>query len=201
MLWINKVSTREEDSHETFLFSAPAWSVFWMQWAKVHFPIWPLEGRLTLLAAMMLSQKQIGKLCASLQPLCIIEIQWWPHVHNCECMCLCTCAPSYRCHRPRRPAGCWWTVCCQKRWDPESSTASSGNRLSSTCHILRDRQKQRNVIQKREKKEELKCTDLRHVIAFPAAKRSSHLLSSPPAEMGLWCMCKCVCQCVMRRRV
>lgn len=35
----------------------------------------------------------------------------------------------------------------RKRWDPESSTGSSENHLSSTCHILEDGQREREVCQ------------------------------------------------------
>lgn len=66
------------------------------------------------------------------------------HLDSCVCICvqcLCICVPSYHCHPPPHPAGCWWTVRGQKRWDPESSTESSENHLSSTCRILQERQK------------------------------------------------------------
>lgn len=56
------------------------------------------------------------------------------------------CVPSYHCHHPPRPAGCWRTVVGQKRWDPESSTGSSENHLSSTCHILEGRKWERKYV-------------------------------------------------------
>lgn len=55
------------------------------------------------------------------------------------------CIPSYHFHHPRHPAGCWWTEWGQRRWDPESSTGSSGNHLSSTCHILKNKERDRET--------------------------------------------------------
>lgn len=100
---------------------------------KMQFHVWPLEGRLTLLKS----------------PECIL----------CVHFCLCLCVPSYHCHHRRRPAGCWRTARGQKRWAPESSTESSGNHLSSTCHILQGQtQTEKHVTD--QKKKDLDCSDL-----------------------------------------
>lgn len=69
--------------------------------------------------------------------MCILGI----HVSILVLMCLLYMyIPVCRFHHPLHPAGCWWTVWGQRRWDPESSIGSSGNHLSSTCHILGNRE-------------------------------------------------------------
>lgn len=53
------------------------------------------------------------------------------------------CVPSCQCHHLHHSVGCCWTEQGQKRWDPESSTESSGSHPSSICHILQNSQKLR----------------------------------------------------------
>lgn len=118
--------------------------------------------------------------------------------------CLCIFVPSYHCHHPHRPAGCCWTVRGQKRWDPGSSTESSGNHLSSVCHILQDRQKQRYMLHTQGNTglywSPLACQSrgCRPRWTLPSAAHTSsrrHLLRR---GCGVW-VWVCVCQCVIRR--
>lgn len=90
--------------------------------------------------------------------------------------------PFCQFHHLHLRAGCWLTEQGQKRWDPESSIASSGSHPSSTCHILQDSQRWRHLLNKVRQ-------ELYRSHHNSAAKRHS----SPSAEsVTNVCICSCV---------